>query len=204
MSENDEPTSKKLSKALHYIYINEVIFVVLVLLCFIGELLSEFTERMAFFYWLCVTPIFFYCSLLSEKARAISTGIERKHLIRYELFYWGSAMTSVLLVFLLWHAESIAPGAAGMTIHIILAHTMFLSGIVLGLYFYLVGTFLFITAALTISMGGSFGMDLAIIVPLIVLGLHMEKNYLFPTLKRKYDLLNEGGVNYFKEEKRNL
>ncbi len=204
MSENDEFTSKKLSKALHYIYINEVIFVVLVLLCFIGELLSEFTERMAFFYWLCVTPIFFYCSLLSEKARALSTGIERRHLIRYELFYWGSAMTAVLLVFLLWHAESIAPGAAGMTIHIILAHTMFLSGIVLGLYFYLVGAFLFITAALTISMGGSFGMDLAIIVPLIVLGLHMEKNYLFPTLKRKYDLLNESGVSYFKEEKRNL
>lgn len=203
MSENDEFTSKKLSKALHYIYINEVIFVVLVLLCFIGELLSEFTDRLAFFYWLCVTPIFFYCSLLSEKARAISTGIERKHLIRYELFYWGSAMTAVLLVFLLWHAESIAPGAAGMTIHIILAHTMFLSGIVLGLYFYLVGAFLFITAALTISMGGSFGMDLAIIVPLIVLGLHMEKNYLFPTLKRKYDLLNESGVSYFKEEKRN-
>jgi hypothetical protein len=202
MSDNNTSTNWKMDHALNYLYINEVIFVTLVLLCFIGELLSDFTDRMAFFYWLCMTPVFFYCSLLSEKARVKSTGVERVHLIRYELFYWGSAMLAVLLIFMLWHAETIGPNAAGLTIHIILAHTMFLSGIVLGLHYYLVGTFLFLTAFLSIFMGGSFGIDLAMMLPVIWMGFYLEKHFLFPTLKHKHDLLKELDEPYFGEERR--
>ena len=181
----------KMDKALRYIYINEVIFITLVLLCFIGELLAEYTDRVAMFYWFCITPVFFYCSLLSEKAKAISLGVENKHLVRYELFYWGSAMVSVLLVFLMWHADMIKPGGAAMSIHIILAHTMVLSGIVLGIHYYLVGGFLFVTAVLSIMFGGEFGFDLVIAIPFIWLGFYLEKLLLFPTLKRKNDFIKD-------------
>jgi len=191
MINKQDPKNWKMDKALHYIYINEVIFVVLVLLCFIGELLAEVTDRVAMFYWFCITPVFFYCSLLSEKAKAISIGVENKHLIRYELFYWGSTMVSVLLVFLMWHADVISPGAAAMTIHIILAHTMFLSGIVLGLHYYLVGGFLFVTAVLGIMFSGELGIDFVISIPFVWLGFYLEKVLLFPTLKRKNDFLKD-------------
>lgn len=116
-------------------------------------------------------------------------------------FYWGSAMTAVMLVFLMWHAESISPGAASMSIHIILAHTMFLSGIVLGFHYYLVGIFLFLTAALTIFMAGTFGIDLVLMLPLIWLGFYVEKTYLFPTLKRKHDFEVEMKGQQDKSEK---
>ena len=191
MSEEIDSQHWSMDKALRYIHINEVIFVTLVFLCFIGELLADVTDRVALFYWFCVTPVFFYCSLLSEKAKAISTGIKNEHLIRYELFYWGSAMTAVLLVFLMWHAEIIRPGAAAMSIHIILAHTMFLTGIVLGVHYYLVGSILFITAALSIVMGGAFGLDLVISIPFVWLGFYLEKILIFPTLKRKNDFMKE-------------
>nr|WP_305907825.1 hypothetical protein [Methylomarinum sp. Ch1-1]MDP4520607.1 hypothetical protein [Methylomarinum sp. Ch1-1] len=128
---------------------------------------------------------------MSEKAKAISTGISNKHLIRYELFYWGSAFGCVLLVFLMWHAETITPGGGAMTIHIILAHTMFLSGIVLGVHYYLIGGILFVTAALSIVMGGNFGVDLVLSLPFIWLGFYLEETLLFPTLKRKNDYLKE-------------
>ena len=191
MTEEKDSQTWNMDKALRYIYINEVIFVVLVFLCFLGELLAEVTDRIALFYWFLVTPVFFYCSLLSEKAKAISTETKNEHLIRYELLIWGSAMTSVMLVFLMWHTEIIKPGAAAISIHIILAHTMFLTGIVLGLHYYLVGGFLFVTAALSILFEGQFGMDLVFSIPFIWLGFYLQKTLLFPSLKRKNDFTKE-------------
>lgn len=191
MKEENNLQDWSMDKALRNIYIHEIIFVTLILVCFIGELLAEVADRVAMFYWLISTPVFFFGSLLSEKAQSINSGIKKDHLIRFELCYWGSAMIAVLLVFLMWHAESIGPTGASMSIHIILAHTMFLSGIFLGFYYYLVGTFLFLTAALNILMSGKFGMDLVILLPVIWLGFYAEKKYLFPTLKNKHDFINE-------------
>lgn len=191
MSEANNTKKWNMDNALRYIYINEIIFVALVFVIFLGELLAEVTDRVAFFYWFLVTPFFFFCSYLSEKAKAISTGIENEHLIRYEFFYWGSAFIAVILIFLMWHADMIKPGAAAMSIHIILAHTMFLSGIALGLHYYLVGAILFLTAAMTILVSGSFGLDLALSIPLIWLGFYLEDTVIFPTLKRKNDFIKE-------------
>jgi len=186
MAEEDS-THWSMDKSLKYIYINEVIFVTLIFLCFIGELLAEITDRTAMFYWFLVTPVFFYCSILSEKAKAISIGVKNDCLIRYELFYWGSTMIAVLLVFLMWHAEVITSGAAALTIHIILANTTFLTGIILGAQYYMVGLILFMTAGLSILVGGSFGLDIVLSIPFIWLGFHLEKTFIFPILKRKND-----------------
>jgi hypothetical protein len=68
------------------------------------------------------------------------------------MLFWGSAFFAILLMFLLWHAEMMKAQATAISIRIILAHTMFLSGIVLGFRFYLIGALLFCTAGLTILM----------------------------------------------------
>ncbi|WP_031432490.1 hypothetical protein [Methylomarinum vadi] len=195
----DKKTPWNMDNALRYIYINEIIFIALIFVCFLGELLAEVTERVAFFYWLLVTPFFYYCSYLSEKAKAISTGVENAQLIRYQLYYWGSAFIAVVLVFLMWHADMIKAGGAAMSIHIILAHTMFLSGIVLGLHYYLIGAILFLTAALNILVSGTFGLDLMLAIPLIWLGFYLEDTVIFPTLKRKNDFVRE-----LESERRNV
>ncbi len=191
MVEKEQNKRWDMDKALRYIYINEVIFVALIFVCFLGEVLAEFTERIAFFYWFLVTPFFFYCSRLSEKAKQLSSGVVNEQLNRYQLFYWGSAFVAVILIFFMWHAETIRPGGAAMSIHIILAHTMFLSGVVLGLHYYLIGVMLFMTAAMNILFSGSFGLDMLLAIPLIWLGFYFEDTIVFPSLKSKIDFDRE-------------
>ena len=195
--------SWRMDTALHYIYINEIIFVSLAVLCFIGELLAEVTDRVSFFYWLLMTPVFFFSSMISERAKTLSTGLKTEHLIRYQLFYWSSAFIAVLLIFTMWHAENIEPLAGGLMIHIILAHTMFLSGIVLGVRYYLLGFFLFITAGLSIIELGTFGVDLVMLLPVIGLGFYIEDQYIFPVLKRKHDFLKDVDRGSKAERKKN-
>ncbi len=178
--------TKSLEAALQYVYINEVIFISLIVLCFAGEILTEISERVGLFYWVLMVPIFMASSLFSEKAKELKTGEKTKNAIKYLLIYWGSAFIAVLLVFLIWHGDTISPQSGALVIHIILAHTMLLSGIELGLRFYLVGVFLFATAAETILLEGAFAVDLAIMIPIIWGGLYVERRYLFPIIRKTH------------------
>ncbi len=177
--------STQFDQLLKFIYINESIFIGLVFLCLTGEMIVEFAERIALFYWLFVTPVFFYCSWLSEKAHYFKTGQRNENFLKYGMIFWGSAMVAVVLIFLMWHTEIIRPEGAATSIHILLAHTMILSGVVLGSQFYLIGGLLFITATLNILFEEEFGFDMMISIPFIWYGFYLEKMYLFPNLKRK-------------------
>ena len=183
--------------------IDEYIFIFLVAASFIGELVLDNSLVFGFFYWLLITPLFFLASILSEKVKTFRTGRETAHLIRYELFYWGSAFIAVILVFFLWDANRIAPYEASTVIHIILAHTLFLSGIVLGLRFYLVGILLFSTAALNIMTDFSlnFGLDLLMIGLVVWLGLKVKNQFILPILKRETDFTKSKG-GYPEQERR--
>ncbi|MBE0469396.1 MAG: hypothetical protein IBX55_07805 [Methyloprofundus sp.] len=192
MSEQNQVSEKwNMDAALNHIYINEIIFVAMVFLCFLGEVIIEVFDRPGIFYWLLMTPIFCFFSILSAKTKERAIGYETKHLYRYQFFYWASAFVAVLLVFLSWHAEAIKASAAGIVIHIILAHTVFLNGIILGIRFYLIGFLLFCTAALTILMQTTFGIDLLFAIPILWIGFYWEKTHLFPTLKLKSHFVKE-------------
>lgn len=186
----------RLNNALHYEHIDETIFIALIAASFIGELMMKASLLFGFFYWMSITPLFFIASILSEKAKSKRTGHETKNLIRYEMFFWGSAFVAVILVFLLWDMNRIAPSEASIIIHIILAHTMFLSGIILGLRFYLIGILLFATATLNITTEFSigFGLDVIIVIFITWLGLKVKNQFVLPILRRKTDFTkdNEG------------
>lgn len=189
MSTIEQPKSHSIRNLLHNPNIDEYIFISLIAASFIGELIMKASLLFGFFYWLSITPFFFISSILSEKAKNIRTGRETANLIRYELFYWGSAFVAVILVVLLWDTERIGPSEASIFIHIVLAHTMFLSGIVLGLRFYLIGILLFSTAVLSITTQFtlSFSLDLVMIVLVTWLGLKVKTQFILPILKRETD-----------------
>lgn len=185
--------------------IDEYIFIFLVAASFVGELILDASLIFGFFYWLLITPLFFLASILSEKVKTFRTGRETAYLIRYELFYWGSAFAAVILVFLLWDTDRIAPFEASTIIHIILAHTLFLSGIVLGLRFYLVGILLFATAALNImtEFTLNFSLDLVVIVLVVWLGLKVKNQFILPILKRDIDYI-KSSEGYPGKERRDI
>ena len=192
MSEQRASKAKwNMDAALHHIYINEIMFITLVFLCFFGEVLIEVSDRAGVFYWLLMSPVFFFASILSEKTKTMATGHKTEHLIKYQILFWGSAFFAILLVFLTWHAEMMKAQAAAITIHVLLAHTMFLSGIILGFRFYLIGVLLFCTAGLTILMEAHFAIDLLVTLPFIWLGLYVEKHHIFPTIQTNSDLIKD-------------
>ncbi|CCE24078.1 MULTISPECIES: hypothetical protein [Methylotuvimicrobium] len=182
------------------IYLNEIIFLGLIGLCFIGDLIGYLSERAVLFYWLTMTPIFFISSVISEKAAALQSGRDTPHFLKYEAIFWLSAFIAVMLIMLLWHASIIETEATGLIIHIILAHTMLLTGTLLGIRFYLIGFFLFLTAGLTIAVEGEVGRSVFIAVPVIILGLYYEKYFLFPSIRNKIEQAYRGDEIYEDEE----
>ncbi|WP_221894330.1 hypothetical protein [Bathymodiolus japonicus methanotrophic gill symbiont] len=82
MSEQGTNKAKwNMHAALQHIYFNEIMFAGLVLLCFFGEVLMEVSDRAGVFYWLLMSPVFFFATLLSEKTKAMATDHKTEHLI---------------------------------------------------------------------------------------------------------------------------
>lgn len=182
-----EESSWNIDVIIRNVYINEIIFLGLIGLCFIGDLIGYLSDRAVLFYWLIMVPLFFLASFISQKAVAHQSGKSDSYFLKYEAIFWLSAFGAVLLTLLLWHASAIETEATGLIIHIILAHTMFLTGTLLGVRFYIIGFFLFLTAGLTIAVEGEVGRSVFIAVPLIVLGLYYEKYFLFPSIRNKIE-----------------
>lgn len=177
------------------LYLNEIIFLGLIGLCFVGDLIGYLSSRAVLFYWLTMVPIFFISSFISQKAAVLESGHDTPHFLKYESIFWLSAFFAVLLVMLLWHASLIETEATGLIIHIILAHTMFVTGALLGFRFYLIGFFLFLTAGLSIAAEGEVGFTAFIAIPIIVFGLYYEKRFLFPSIRKQIEQAYWGDKN---------
>lgn len=184
-SDQNENELTTLEKMVRYRHINEVFFVSLILLCFIGDLLGEISGHAAVFYWLLMIPVFFFITLFNEKAKEIKTGLSIENFKKSNVIYWVSAFLSILLILMLRHAEDLDARGAAVAIHIIVAHTMFLLGILAGLRFYLIGAFLFLTAGMTIFMESVVGFTIILAIPILLLGLYMEKHKTIPFFGNK-------------------
>lgn len=159
--------------------INEFVFMGFVVLCFLGDVMGEQSDHAVIMYWLLMTPIFFLGSIIIEKSRELKSLTSRDSSTRNSLILWGSAFFSVLTILFLWHAESFAAETVGIIIHVILGHTLFVSGTFLGFRFYLIGLFLLLLAWLTIAMEATVGMTLMLAIPLMIIGLNYRNKFVF-------------------------
>jgi len=82
---------KLLDKIANTDSINEVVFMGLVTLCFIGDVMGEVSDHAVVFYWLLMTPIFFLGSIVIERAQAKKSTHSVENNIRYSLIIWSSA-----------------------------------------------------------------------------------------------------------------
>ncbi len=159
-------------------YIHEIIFIGLVVLCFTGDIIGEVSDHASIIYWLIMVPLFFLSTLIIEKTQSLKSKKTKKKHLQFIITLWSSAFFAILLILLLWHSGAFLAASIGVIVHIILAHTVFITGAVLGLRFYLIGSFLFILAGLTIAMEGAVGITLLLSIPIIVIGLYVKKNIL--------------------------
>jgi hypothetical protein len=155
-------------------YIHEIIFIGLVVLCFTGDIIGEVSDHAAIIYWLTMVPLFFLSTLIIDKAQSLKS--KKTKNLQFIITLWSSAFFALLLILLLWHSGAFLAASVGIIVHIILAHTVFITGVALGLRFYLIGLFLFILAGLTIAMEGAVGITLLLSIPIIIVGLYVKKN----------------------------
>lgn len=173
------------------IYIQEIIFITLIVLSILSDFLGEISDRAVILYWLLMAPVFLIGSLISEKANLHKTGQTAMHFAKFECLFWGSAFVSILLVLLLWHAELMTARTTGLVTHIILAHTMFLTGMLLGIRYYLLGLFLFFIAGMDVIFEAEVGGIFLLAIPVIIIGLFYEKHVLFPSLKKIHEKIDD-------------
>lgn len=174
--------SSKYNQLIEHKHINEIFFILLITLCFIGDLLGDFSGHFAVFFWLFMLPVFFMITYLNEKAKEFKTGNRIEHFVRFNILYWCSALISILLILVLWHSEALDAKGSALAIHIVVAHTMFLLGILAGLRFYLIGLFLFVTAGLTIWMESLGGMTVLLSILIYFVGYYFEKHKFLPSI----------------------
>lgn len=174
----------KSDRIANHIFIKEIIFIGLVVLCFLGDVLGEVSDHTSIIYWLLMTPIFFFSTIILENEQSIRLNKEIKNHRRFTFVLWVSAFFSVLLTLFIWHSGVILAKAVGLIIHIILAHTLFSTGLILGFRFYLIGLFLFMMAGLTIATEGTVGITLMLSIPIILIGLYVKKNMYLRLKKR--------------------
>jgi len=167
-----------LNRMANHIYINEIIFIGLVALCFMGDIIGEFSDHASIIYWLLLVPIFFTSSLIIEKSQSLKLNKIKKNHFYFVLMLWISALFSISLTLLLWHSGAIVAASVGIIVHIILVHTLFITSIILGLRFYLIGLFLFIMAGLTIALEGAEGITLFLSIPILLIGLYFKKIFI--------------------------
>jgi len=165
----------------------EVIFAGMVLLCFIGDIIGEVSDRMAILYWILMTPVFFLCTVIVEKAQILACFKPAKNNVQFNLTLWGSASISVIMVLFLWHSGAFSAETVGLIIHIILAHSMFITGTVLGLRFYLIGLLLFIMAWFTINLEGAVALFLMLTLPFTIIGFYFKKYNLLHIKNRRHN-----------------
>jgi len=70
MNEQKQVKSKwNMDAALNHIYINEIMFVSMVFLIFLGEVIIEVFDRPGIFYWLLMTPVFCFFRFSVKKLK---------------------------------------------------------------------------------------------------------------------------------------
>jgi hypothetical protein len=56
-------------KLTHYPHITGIIFITLIIPCYIGDILGDLSGRAAVIYWLIMFPLFFVITLINEIAK---------------------------------------------------------------------------------------------------------------------------------------
>jgi hypothetical protein len=158
-------------------YLEEYVFIGLIVLSVLGVFLSDFSEILSFWYWLMMIPFFGLTAVLSAWAHAkMHDPSLLPNMVLTQVVHWGGTFIALLTTYSLWHTGRFTNENTGFIILILLALTTFLAGLHVGWRFYVAGVFLFLGCILATYVRQAFGIViLGLIVPLAILGIMWER-----------------------------
>lgn len=120
----------------------EWVVIALMVLSIIGIGVTDFAPAISHWYWLAMVPLFAVACLIFEWQRARGQGLSAGRIIRNQLLIWLGLLAAVQLVYLMLHAGRLDNENTGLIILLLLASTVFGSGIYLGWRLCIVAAFL--------------------------------------------------------------
>jgi hypothetical protein len=107
----------------------EWIVILLIALSIIGIGVTDFSPAVSHWYWLAMVPVFGLFCILIEWDRAEGEGQGKLVIMRKQLLQWLGLLLAVQLVYLLLHAGRLDNENTGLVIPLLLALTVYASGV---------------------------------------------------------------------------
>lgn len=122
----DQPAATPTGKPFHT---RRIVFITLVALSVVGIGVMNFSKEFAFWYWLCMAPVFAGTSLaLTWKTAHQHDATAGLH-IRRQVLHWLVLVVGLLLVFLMQKYGSLNPGSTGLLALLMLAMSCLSAGV---------------------------------------------------------------------------
>lgn len=103
--------------------------VALVLLSFVGFVVSAFSTRGSFQYWLVIAPLFALVSIFAAWTRERRRGQSAQEILKLQVLHWLVLPVSVYLIYRLEMSGRLDAGDAGVVALLAIAITTFLAGV---------------------------------------------------------------------------
>lgn len=136
----------------HNSAVEEVVLIIIIVLCLVGIAVTDFSPQDAFVYWMSMIFVFGICAMVTGwfNAKLIHDPEEEGHKIK-EMFidqflHWLGALVAVGCLFSFIEAERIDQETTSLMVLLILALATYLDGIRIGWRFSLAGIYLALTA----------------------------------------------------------
>lgn len=122
--------------------IGQLIFSALVLLAFVGVVITDISPSDAHFYWIVMLFVYASVAIYSGRKQAKVKGEKLGGLILRQMIHWGGSLVAILCVYTLLHTGTITDEEAGLIILLLLALATFLAGGYVGWRYYVLGALL--------------------------------------------------------------
>jgi hypothetical protein len=158
------------------IYLEEYIFIGLILLSLVGVFISDFSPIITFWFWLTMIPLFGATAILSAWSHGLESNVSVTRLILTQIIHWGGAIIALVTTYSLWATGRFTDEHTGYIILLLLALTTFTAGVHAGWRFYIAGIFLFVGGIITTHVREYIWVLLLVLmVPLAIFGIVWEK-----------------------------
>lgn len=118
------------------------IFILLMCLSILGIGLTDAVGKLSRWYWVAMVPVFYGCNLFLKWQTSKAKGIKFAAVLLTQAQYWLGLLGAIYLTFRLENIGSINNDTTGMILLLILALSIFQTGVTSGWLFQLLGVFL--------------------------------------------------------------
>ena len=180
MADNSSGQTQKADEAknalLSHLRTDEVVVVAVMVLSMIGVGITDFSPGVSHWFWVIMVPVFGVACTFLGWTQKEHGGPNWTILMRNQIVLWVGLLVAVQLVYLLLHAGRLDNENTGLIILLLLALTVFTSGIQLGWRLCVVG-FLLAVALVMATYLEEFTWLFVLLTAVVIAGIYLASKF---------------------------